>query len=180
MTGVKWMRAATVALMLALGGLSLGLTGPARAQVALDLRDADLRSFVQIVSEATGRNFVLDPQVRGTVTVLAPGTMSPAALYEVFLNVLELNRLTIVEGIDADRIVPLGTARELSSGTGSGGYETRVIELRSATPQEVIEVIRPLLPSEAVVSSVPGSRLIILSDRGGNLRRITDLSLIHI
>ena len=175
MTGVKWMRAATVALMLALGGLSLGLTGPARAQVALDLRDADLRSFVQIVSEATGRNFVLDPQVRGTVTVLAPGTMSPAALYEVFLNVLELNRLTIVEGIDADRIVPLGTARELSSGTGSGGYETRVIELRSATPQEVIEVIRPLLPSEAVVSSVPGSRLIILSDRGGNLRRITDL-----
>ncbi|MFZ5964849.1 type II secretion system secretin GspD [Thalassococcus sp. BH17M4-6] len=175
MTGVKRMRAAVVALMLALGGLSLGLPGPARAQVALDLRDADLRSFVQIVSEATGRNFVLDPQVRGTVTVLAPGTMSPAALYEVFLNVLELNRLTIVEGIDADRIVPLGTARELSPGAGSGGYETRVIELRSATPQEVIEVIRPLLPSEAVVSSVPGSRLIILSDRGGNLRRITDL-----
>lgn len=174
MTVHRWMRAALAALMLALGGLTLA-PGMARAQVALDLRDADLRSFVQIVSEATGRNFVLDPSVRGTVTVLAPGTMSPAALYEVFLNVLELNRLTIVQGVDADRIVPLGTARELSPGSGTGGYETRVIELQSATPQEVIEVIRPLLPAEAVVSSVPGSRLVILSDRSGNLRRITDL-----
>ena len=176
----RWMRAAVCApmwiLMLALAGASLTLTpAPARAQVALDLRDADLRSFVQIVSEATGRNFVLDPAVRGTVTVLAPGTMSPAALYEVFLNVLELNRLTIVQGVDADRIVPLGTARELSTGSGAGGYETRVIELQTASPQEVIEVIRPLLPSEAVVSQVPGSRLIVLSDRSGNLRRITDL-----
>ncbi|WP_146592011.1 type II secretion system secretin GspD [Puniceibacterium confluentis] len=169
-----WMRVALAALMLGSAAPGL-LVGAARAQVALDLRDADLRSFVQIVSEATGRNFVLDPQVRGTVTVLAPGTMSPAALYEVFLNVLELNRLTIVAGVDADRIVPLGTARELSPGSGTGGYETRVIELRSATPQEVVEVIRPLLPSEAVVSTVPGSRLIILSDRNGNLRRIGDL-----
>jgi general secretion pathway protein D len=168
------MRAGAVALMLGMGALST-VSGMARAQVALDLRDADLRSFVQIVSEATGRNFVLDPAVRGTVTVLAPGTMSAAALYEVFLNVLELNRLAIVEGIDADRIVPLGTARELSTATGAGGYETRVIELANASPQEVIEVIRPLLPSEAVVSAVPAARLIILSDRLGNLRRITDL-----
>ncbi|KMK64013.1 type II secretion system secretin GspD [Puniceibacterium sp. IMCC21224] len=150
--------------------------GTGRAQVALDLREADLRSFVQIVSEATGRNFVLDPTVRGTVTVLAPGTMSPAALYEVFLNVLELNRLTIVEGVEADRIVPLNTARELApGGGGSGGYETRVIQTRNMTPDEVVNVIRPLLPAEAVVSVVPGTRMLILSDRVGNLRRITDL-----
>lgn len=163
---------------LGLSALSLSALAPnaARAQVALDLREADLRSFVQIVSEATGRNFVLDPQVRGTVTVLAPGTMSPAALYEVFLNVLELNRLTIVKGIDADRIVPLNTARELApGGGGTGSYETRVIQTRNMTPDEVVNVIRPLLPAEAVVSVVPGTRMLILSDRVGNLRRITDL-----
>ena len=174
MTKHRWMRAGAVALMLSLGSFTT-VPNMAQAQVAVDLRDADLRSFVQIVSEATGRSYVLDPSIRGTVTVLAPGTMSSAALYEVFLNVLELNRLTIVEGMDSDRIVPLGTARELSTGSGKGGYDTRVIELRSATPQEIIEVVRPLLPAEAVVSSVPGSRIIILSDRSGNLRRISDL-----
>lgn len=171
---VGWMRTIFVALMLGIGGVTL-VSAPVRAQVALDLRDADLRSFVQIVSEATGRNYVLDPQVRGTVTVLAPGKITTAALYEVFLNVLELNRLTIVEGVESDRIVPLGAARELSKGTGSGAYQTRVIELKSAAPQDVIEVIRPLLPAEAVVSQVPGMRMIVLSDSSSNIRRITDL-----
>jgi general secretion pathway protein D len=159
-------------------GLAIGAPA-ARAQVELDMRDADLRSFVQIVSEAVGRNFVLDPQVRGTVTVLAPKGMSTDALYEVFLNVLELNRLTIVEGDETDRIVPLNVARELASGvdpkSGASGYETRVIEVNNVPLSEIIEVVRPLLPSEAVITPVPGANLLILSDRGKNHRRIEAL-----
>lgn len=172
------MRAICVALVLAMGS-GFGLSSPAQAQVELNLRDADLRNFVEIVSEATGRNFVLDPQVRGTVTVLAPKGMSEDALYEVFLNVLELNRLTVVEGAEADRIVPMNVARELASGDGTitvgGGYETRVIEVNNVPLEEIIEVVRPLLPSEAILTPVPGADLLILSDRGRNHRRIEKL-----
>ena len=81
----RW--AARTARMLAIGlALMLGALppSPASAQVELQMRDADLRSFAEIVAEATGRNFVIDPAVRGTVTVLAPGDLSPAELYEVF------------------------------------------------------------------------------------------------
>lgn len=151
---------------------------PAAAQIELDLRDADLRSFVEIVSEATSRSFVLDPNVRGTVTVLAPDTLTPAELYDVFLNVLELNRLTIVQGSSVDRIVPMNVARELASGparTAPKGFETRVIEVNNVPLSEIIEVIRPLLPAEAVVTPVPGSNLLILSDRGQNHARIEAL-----
>lgn len=172
------MRAIYFALVLAMG-TGVCMTTPAQAQVELNLRDADLRNFVEIVSEATGRNFVLDPQVRGTVTVLAPKGMSEDALYEVFLNVLELNRLTVVEGTETDRIVPMNVARELASGDGTivvdGGYETRVIEVRNVPLNEIIEVVRPLLPSEAILTPVPGADLLILSDRGRNHRRIEKL-----
>ncbi len=150
----------------------------AQTGVDLDLRDADLRSFVEIVSEATGRNFLIDPAVRGTVTILAPDTLSSADLYEVFLNVLELNRLTIVQGTGADRIVPMNIARELSSSpqqTGQGSFQTRVIEVQNVPLNEIIEVVRPLLPAEAVITPVPGSKLIILSDRGKNHVRIAEL-----
>jgi general secretion pathway protein D len=167
---------ARVGVVALVAAILMVFAGGARAQGALDLRDADLRSFVEIVSEATGRNYVIDPGVRGTVTVLAPDTVTPAALYEIFLNVLEVNRLTIVEGVEADRIVPLNTARELSpGGAGSGLYETRVLRLQNIPVGEVLEVIRPLLPSEAVVSTVPEARMIILSDRIGNFRRIQKL-----
>ena len=106
-----------------------------RTQISLDLRDADLRSFVEIVAEATDRNFTLDNRVDGTVTVIAPGTVSNEALYEIFLNVLELNRLTIIEGDQVDRIVPLDLARELAPGdrvrTAGGAFETRVFVVRN-------------------------------------------------
>lgn len=174
----KCMRAIFVALVLAMGS-GFVLPTSAQAQVELNLRDADLRSFVEIVSEATGRSFVLDPQVRGTVTVLAPNGLSANALYEVFLNVLELNRLTVVEGGETDRIVPMNVARELASGDGTitvgGGYETRVIEVNNVPLEEITDVVRPLLPSEAILTPVPGANLLILSDRGRNHRRIEKL-----
>lgn len=173
-------------------GLALGAgTGPfaiaslgaspaqAQEQVSLNLRDADIRSFIEIVSEATGRRFVLDPEVRGSVTVLAPDEMSPGDLYEVFLSVLELNGLTLVEGAGADRIVAMRNARGLASGAdvagSQGTFETRVIEVENVPLQEVVEVVRPLLPPDAILTAVPGSRMLILSDRGQNFRRIEAL-----
>lgn len=169
------LRAAWAALIL-IAGMSLVAPKPAAAQVELNLRDADLRSFVEIVSEATGRSYVLDPAVRGTVTVLAPDDMTPDELYEVFLSVLELNRLTIVQGEGSDRIVAMSTARELSPGGADGGaFETRVIKVEHIPLSDVVEVVRPLLPAEAVLTPVPGSNMLILSDRGQNHRRIEAL-----
>ncbi|MGR3698453.1 MAG: secretin N-terminal domain-containing protein, partial [Roseovarius sp.] len=149
------------------------------AQVSLDLRDASLRDFVQIVAQSTGRNFILDERVQGTVTVVAPNQVTPSAIYEIFLNVLELNRLTIVEGAETDRIVPIDLARELAPGDSrarlGGDFETRVIPVRNSAVDEVAEVIRPLLPAEAVLSTVPDSGLMILSDRRENFQRIVQL-----
>ena len=149
------------------------------AQLSLDLRDASLRDFVQVVAQSTGRNFILDERVQGTVTVVAPNQVSDAAIYEIFLNVLELNRLTIVEGDMADRIVPIDVARELAPGAATarlgGDFETRVISVHNAPVNEIAEVIRPLLPAEAVMSTVPGSGVIILSDRRENFQRIVRL-----
>ena len=173
---IGYVRAALVALSLALAGAPEA----ARAQlVQIDLRDADIRSFVEIVAEAIGRAYVLDPAVRGTVTVLTPDGITSDELYEVFLSVLELNRLTIVEGVGSDRIVPMASARELAPGTplgiADGDYATQVIRVENAPLQEIIDVVRPLLPSEAVLSAIPGSKLLILSDRGQNQRRIEAL-----
>jgi len=147
----------------------------ASAQVMLDLRDADLRAFVEIVADAVGRNFALDNRVRGTVTVIAPSAVSTDALYEIFLNVLELNRLTIVEGSQVDRIVPIDQARELApirSAPGPGGYETRIFELVNLPVAEAAEVVRPLVAQEAVLTQLPRSGLLIVSDRRESLDRV--------
>ena len=92
--GIAMFRTLCAALFLA-----LAVAGPSRAQEGLDLRNVDLEGFVRIIAEETNRTFVLDPSVNGRVNVVGPSNVSPDALYEIFLNVLELNGLTIVEGV---------------------------------------------------------------------------------
>ena len=109
-----------LAALLCLGlVLAFGAGRPASAQIRLDLRDVELRSYIELVSEQTNRNFLLDPSVDGTVSIFAPVPVTPAAMYEIFLNVLELNGLTIVEGEGIDRIVPLLDAPNMSPGVST-------------------------------------------------------------
>ncbi len=147
---------------------------PLRAQIELDLRNVELRSFVQIVAEQTNRNYILDPAVSGQVTVIAPSPVNARTLHEIFLNVLELNDLTIVTGEGVDRIVPLRDARSLRSvdSAGEGAFETRVIPVQSDDMDELVEVLLPLLPPDAVLTPVYSAGLVVLSDRRENIARI--------
>ena len=170
-------RAASLALFLL--ALIIGPHRSAMAQIRLDLRDVDLRSYVELVSQQTQRNFLLDPSVEGVVSVFAPMPITPAASYEIFLNVLELNNLTIVEGEGIDRIVPLSTASGLASGvSGSrngGAFETRVLRVPSGDLNETMDVVESLIAPDALLTPIPSAGLLVLSDRRENIARIESL-----
>ncbi|MGY3670876.1 secretin N-terminal domain-containing protein (plasmid) [Marinovum sp. KMM 9989] len=152
---------------------------PLQAQDSrLNLRDADLSVFIELVSVLTGRNFIVDPRVQGTVTIFAPEAIEAHEVFGIFLNVLELNRFTLVEGDGVDRIVPAQTAREMSqtdTRTARDGFVTRAIRVRNIPLSEAAEIIKPLLPPEAVVSIYETGNLLILSDRAANIARMAVL-----
>ena len=147
-----------------------------RTDQTLNLRDADLNVLIELVSEVTRRNFIVDPRVQGKVSIIASEPMDSEAIYRIFLNVLELNRYTIVKGLDADRIIPIQLAKELSSDeTRESTFVTRIISIKEGNLSQIVNVIRPLLPSEAVLSAYEEGGLLILSDRENNIRRIETL-----
>ena len=162
------------------GGLSCAPVA-AGEDVRLNLRDAELRAFIELVARITGRNFIVDEGVRGTVTIIAPETIAPEAVYKIFLNVLQINRFAVVEGDGADRIVPMQLARELPHEVGrqaagpTEGFVTRVLRVEHTPLEEVMQVIRPLAAAEAVLTAYPTGRLLILSDREANIGRIEAL-----
>jgi general secretion pathway protein D len=155
------------------------LAAPGHAQDSrLNLRDADLSVFVEMVSQLTGRNFIVDPRVQGTVTIYAPEAVEASEVFGIFLNVLELNRFTLIEGDGVDRIVPAQTAREISNTdtrTARDGFVTRAIRVRNIPLSEAVEIVKPLLPPEAVVSTYQTGNLLILSDRAANIERMSVL-----
>ena len=170
-----------IVLIVYLAGAHLPGALGANEDVRLNLRDAELPAFIELVARITRRNFIVDPRVRGTVTIVAPETVDPDAVYRIFLNVLQLNRYAVVEGDGADRIVPMQLARELPSreevkpATPARGFVTQALRVENMPLDEAMQIIRPLLPAEAVLTAYPTGRLLILSDRESNVGRIEAL-----
>ena len=72
--------------------LSLCISTQAIAdEITLNLKDADIRALISTVSKFTGKNFIIDPRVKAKVTVISAHTLTPEAVYEVFLSILQVH-----------------------------------------------------------------------------------------
>ncbi len=177
-----------IAAALALGTL-LGTALPAPAQVTpaatttaasgevtLNLRDVDIRTLIDTVSRATGINFVVDPRVRGNVTVISSTPMDRDALYQVFLSVLEVYGYAAVPSGPVVKIVPSINARQTLQLHGQGeALITRVIRVETVPVTQLVPLLRPLLPPQAVLSAYSPGNDLIVTDRAGNVDRIVRL-----
>lgn len=153
---------------------------PAPAQPGtqvLNLKDADINSFIGLVSEATGKNFVVDPRVTGKVTVISQSPMAEDELYEVFLSVLRVNGFAAVPAGKVIKIVPEQAAGQdggIDSGN-SDAFVTRIITLKHLSPADMAQALRPLLPQGANMIPHPNSSSLIITDRAGNVARIESI-----
>jgi len=115
--------------MLLLAVLALPLSSASFGQeagITLNWKDADIRIVVEAVSEATGKNFILDPRVTGKVNLLSAEPMSQDAFYEAFLSILQVHGYIAVESGNLIKILPDATARQFPSRRpgrfGNAGY----------------------------------------------------------
>lgn len=152
-----------------------GEPAPAQpGQQVLNVKDADITSFISLVSEATGKNFVVDPRVTGKVTVISQSPLGEDELYEVFLSVLRVNGFAAVPAGKVIKIVPEQAAGQ-DGGIDDGNSDaliTRIITLRHVTPADMSQALRPLLPQGANLIPHPSSSSLVITDRAGNVARI--------
>jgi len=171
---VKHFLPAILAAALLAAPLSLA---PAQAQEqVLNVQDADIRAFIQDVSRTTGIAFIVDPRVRGTVSVSSSGPLSRTELFEVFLSTLRANGLVAVPTAGgAYRIAPAEGVAQQPSGPGAVRFSTEVIRLQSIEATAAAEMIRPLVgPQGQVIASAQGNTLVV-ADYADNLVRIRTL-----
>lgn len=144
----------------------------------INLRDADLTAFINEVADITGKNFAVDPRVRGNVTVISNKPLNKAEVYELFLGVLNVNGVVAIPSGNTIKLVPDSNVK--SSGipydakhraTGDQ-IVTRVIWLENTNPNDLIPAIRPLMPQFAHLSAVAGTNALIVSDRANNIYQL--------
>ena len=150
--------------------------------ITLNLNNADIGALISTVSKITGRNFVVDPRVKGKVTVISAAPTSRENLYEVFLSILKVHSFTAVDAGDVTKIIPDATAKQngppdvLSSApVRSDKLVTAIVPLQHVTAAELVPVLRPLMPQEAHLAAYPPANALILADVAANVQRIMQL-----
>lgn len=140
----------------------------------INLKDADISALVSEMAEITGKNFVVDPRVKGTVTVVSSRAMTSAELYELFQSVLSINGFAAIGNGPVVKILPDTNARQagvrvdLASRAGGEQLVTRVIMLKQASANELLAALRPMMPQFAHMAAVPGANALVISDRASN------------
>ncbi|RCX31662.1 general secretion pathway protein D [Thioalbus denitrificans] len=158
---------------------------PARAEaggVTLNLVDADIQSFIGTVSELTGRNFVLDPRVKGKVTVVSSHEMDADAVYRVFLSVLQVHGYAAIPGEEVTKIVPVAEGKQIDTPVASdaapgAGDEvvTRVVSVQHVSADQLVPLLRPLVPQQGHLAAYAPGNVIIVSDTAGNIGRLVKI-----
>ena len=171
--------------------LGLSLVAPlTQAQVAgatsgdelvLNLRDADINGLVEIVSQETGINFIVDPRVRGQVNVVSGRPVKRAELYDLFLGVLKSYGFAAVAGSEGVvRIVPEVQAKEneipgLAGDTRGDEMITHVIGVKHINAGQLVRILRPLVPKGGHLAAAAESNSLVIADTAANVRRIQAL-----
>jgi general secretion pathway protein D len=144
-------------------------------------KEADIRQIVEAVSAVTDRNFIIDPRVNAKVTMLSKTPMTPEAFYEAFLAILEVHQLAAMQSGDIIKIIPNATARQYGSPMGTGraagddDIVTQVIQVENVGAAQLVPILRPLIPQFGHLAAHPGSNMLIISDRAGNVARMVSI-----
>jgi len=147
-----------------------------------NLQDADILSVINEVSLETGKNFVVDPRVSGKISLISSKPIKPDQVYDIFLSVLGLLGYSAIPSGNIVKIVPNmessehGTRVADKNSPGKGDeVVVRVISLENVSANQIIPVIRPMLPQWSNVASYTPGNVLILLGRAGNLTRIIDV-----
>lgn len=165
---------------------ALVLTGAAQPNAYVDFSfdDADIRLVVKLVGEITGRRFIMDEQVQGTVTVVTPPQIPQEQVYPFLLTILQSRGYSVIERDGLYQVIPLPT-RDLPDAPVVGaddpldaeGVVTRVIKARHVSALELRRLLEPMVPGAqagALRAFGPTNHLII-TDTADNIRRIERL-----
>ena len=151
-------------------------------RLTLDFRDTDINAVIDAVAKLTGRNFIIDPRVKGKVTVITHKALTPDEVYQVFLSLLKVHGFAAVPGTHAIKIVPevnakQDTIRTVRRARFDEGDEmvTEVIPIRHVAAAQLVPILRPLVPQRGHLAAYPQSNVLIVADSAANVARLAEI-----
>ncbi|MBD8532389.1 MULTISPECIES: type II secretion system secretin GspD [unclassified Massilia] len=158
---------------------------PALAQensAALSFVNADIESVIKAVGHYTGMTFIIDPRVKGTLTLVSEKSLTKSQAFGLLTSALRLQGFAVVTtGEGYAKVVPEAEAKLQSSPTQVGKRGTRVqgdqiatqiFHLSYESAANLTAVLRPLISPNNSIMANPGNNSLVITDYADNLRRL--------
>ena len=151
------------------------------ARITLNFKDADLAQIAEAVAMATHKTFIIDPRVRAQVTMLSSTPVTPSTFYQIFQSILQVHGFIAVPGAGGSvKIVPDANQRfypgqdDLAEHINGGSDETitQVIPVKNISANQLVTVLRPLVPTTAQINALSQANMILITDHASNVNRI--------
>ena len=181
MTAYRSMRQRGAALILAaaLGFAAVPALADDADTVTLNFVNADIDAVIRAIGKITGKNFLIDPRVRGTLNITTQAPVPKGLTYQILLSALRMQGYTAVETNGVVKIVPevdaklngvpVGKGKAVSSGDR---IVTQVFQIRNESAAQLVPVIRPLVSPNNTVTAYAGNNTLIVTDYAENIARI--------
>ena len=151
--------------------------------VTLNFNNADIEAVARTFASITGRNVVVDPRVKGTLTLVTDRPVSRAAAMGQFVAALRLQGFTLVESDGLYKVVPEADAKLQSAGVsmldgedgrlpGGNQIATQIFKLNFESANNLVPVLRPLISPNNTINANLGNNSLVITDYADNLRRM--------
>lgn len=176
-----WVARCFVACFYLGGVLIFGLSSVHAAEeekVMLNFVGTDIESTAKAISQITGRNFLVDPRVKGTVTIVSSTPIPRSLTYDVFLSSLRLLGFAAVDSNGITKLVPEGDAKFQNAAIESldqargDKLVTHVFVLKHESANQLVQILKPMISPNNTIIAFPQSNALVITDYAENLRRI--------
>ena len=151
--------------------------------VTLNFANAEIEAVARTMATITGRNVVVDPRVKGQITLVTENAVLPAAAFQQFQAALRLQGFTVVESGGLYKVVPEADAKlqtgavsvtQGSSGSAPAGGQmvTQIFKLNFENANNLVPVLRPLISPNNTINVNPGNNSLVITDYADNLQRL--------
>jgi general secretion pathway protein D len=151
-------------------------------KVTLNFVNADIEAVVKSIGQITGRNFLLDPRVKGTVNIVSASPIPRELTYQILLSALRLQGFAAIEGAGVTKIVPEADAKQNYTTTvdrdskiSGDRIVTQVYALQYESANQLVAVLRPLITPNNTIVAYPNTNTLVITDYADNLKRINKI-----
>ena len=147
--------------------------------VTLNFINAEIDAVAKTLATLSGHNVVVDPRVKGTITLTSNVPVAPSQALRLFAAQLRTQSFALVESAGLYLVVPEADAKLQSGGVSAGAVPasngqivTQIFQLNHESANNLVPILRPLISPNNTLNVNPGTNALVITDYADNLQRL--------